>query len=242
MSLNILKVIALAVFGGSAAVAITAPTGSMCCVCSRGSDSGGNLVSFSNASNKSCNACCAATGTEYGYGRSVSDFTCSTSGKIVSELMCLAPDPDPFCCTSCDAGGCSAFYSPMAVAHYACSKGEKIVELPNHGKTCKAPSAPLKSYLGSPSQLALLTSVEQASSATCACHGPTWTEIDEDGIKKKKGKARLVAIGYKDSEFATSQVEAPTQTRVARNVQLRVARGLDHDLSKGDLGGAFLQG
>ena len=70
----------------------------------------------------------------------------------------------------------------------------------------------------------------------------TWKEVDEDGTKKKKGKARLVAIGYKDPESATSRVEAPTQSRVARNVQLQVARGLDHDLIKGDISGAFLQG
>ena len=70
----------------------------------------------------------------------------------------------------------------------------------------------------------------------------TWKEVDEDGTKKKKGKARLVAIGYKDPESAASRVEAPTQSRVARNVQLQVARGLDHDLIKGDISGAFLQG
>ena len=70
----------------------------------------------------------------------------------------------------------------------------------------------------------------------------TWKESEDDGVKKKKGKARLVAIGYKDPDSSTARVEAPTQSRVARNVQLQVARGLDHDLVKGDISGAFLQG
>ena len=67
----------------------------------------------------------------------------------------------------------------------------------------------------------------------------TWKEDDEGN---KKGKARLVAIGYKDPDSAVKRVEAPTQSRVARNVQLQVARSLDHDLIKGDISGAFLQG
>jgi len=159
-----------------ATIGFIAPEASMCCVCSRGTDSGANLVSFSNATGNSCEACCAATGAEY--GRSVSASTCS-SGKSISELTCNAPNaPEPFCCTSCSAGGCSAFYSPTAVAPYACSKGEKIVDLPDHGKTCQAPSTQ-SSYLGTPSQLALLASVAQSASTICACHGPTWTEIDD---------------------------------------------------------------
>ena len=44
-----------------------------------------------------------------------------------------------FCCTSCSAGGCSAFYSPKDVgAPYGCSKGETIVPIPGHGQTCRA--------------------------------------------------------------------------------------------------------
>ena len=46
-----------------------------------------------------------------------------------------------FCCTSCATGGCSAFYSPTDVGRpYACSKGEKIVSIPNHGQTCQPSS------------------------------------------------------------------------------------------------------
>lgn len=47
------------------------------------------------------------------------------------------PTSHAYCCTSCAAGGCSAFYSPDDVGRpYACSKGGKIVPLKNHGETC----------------------------------------------------------------------------------------------------------
>jgi len=48
---------------------------------------------------------------------------------------------EAFCCTSCSAGGCSAFYSPKDAGYpYACSKGEIIVPIPGHGQTCRASS------------------------------------------------------------------------------------------------------
>jgi len=61
---------------------------------------------------------------------------------VSSSQAAPAVSNDTYCCTSCAAGGCSAFYSPRDVgAPYACSKGEEIVAIPGHGNTCKAKSS-----------------------------------------------------------------------------------------------------
>jgi len=64
--------------------------------------------------------------------------TCAANSEVLEKAVAAIDD---FCCTVCSAGGCSAFYSPTDVGRpYACSKGERIVTIPNHGQTCAANS------------------------------------------------------------------------------------------------------
>ena len=71
----------------------------------------------------------------------------------------------------------------------------------------------------------------------------TWKLIDDqDPASDKKAKARFVIVGFRDEEGEDVRAEAPTQGRLARNVQLQLVCSLNHLIVKGDVSGAFLQG
>ena len=67
----------------------------------------------------------------------------------------------------------------------------------------------------------------------------TWNK-NEDGTKK--GKARLVVLGFQDPHLGTEQTSAPTLTNRSKQLLLQVVVQNDWKLKKGDVTAAFLQG
>ena len=67
----------------------------------------------------------------------------------------------------------------------------------------------------------------------------TWKK-NEDGTKK--GKARLVVLGFQDPHLGTEQTSAPTLTKRSKQLLLQVVVQNDWKLKKGDVTAAFLQG
>ncbi len=67
----------------------------------------------------------------------------------------------------------------------------------------------------------------------------TWKKLEEGGVKPK---ARAVVLGYQDPEYAYRPTFAPTMTRHSKQLLLQWAANNQHQVAKGDVSAAFLQG
>ena len=71
----------------------------------------------------------------------------------------------------------------------------------------------------------------------------TWKKTEHpDGTTSQKPKARAVVLGYMDPQYAYRPTFAPTMTRHSRQLLLQWAANGKHQVRKGDVSSAFLQG
>ena len=73
----------------------------------------------------------------------------------------------------------------------------------------------------------------------------TWKGGDSDpiGTDPKRGKARLVPVGFKGTDVgAELHTEAPCQSKLSRSLQMQATASLKMKLWKGDVSCVFLQG
>ena len=69
----------------------------------------------------------------------------------------------------------------------------------------------------------------------------TW-KVDPESPLGKKGKARLVVLGFQDPYLGQEQTNAPTLNRRSKQILLQVCAQNGWKLYKGDVTAAFLQG
>ena len=67
-------------------------------------------------------------------------------------------------------------------------------------------------------------------------------KVDPDTPGGKKGKARLVVLGFEDPSLGQEEVSAPTLNKRSKQLLMQVAAQQRRTLKKGDVTAAFLQG